>query len=538
LEWNQLTVRRIAIIGSGPMALYALKHLITAEVPIDISIFEASSVAGVGMPYKPELNADYMLCNAFSREIPPATRPLLDWLKDQPDRELSEWELSPHDLTGRAFYPRVLIGEYLGDEFAALCDKARGTGHKVTVRTKCRVTDIFAHEGKPVLQPETSSDSSDAAFDDVIIASGHSWPKNPEIDDVQLTSPWPYTNITGLSAGDVGILGSSLSAIDVVVALGHAHGVFEESNDRVAWFPKDGSEALRVTMVSRLGIMPEGDFYYPYPYEPLVHLTREAVEAEIAKGSDGLLDRVFALLCSELDSSDPDYLGSFPPSARTVEGFSPCYFDRRRELGGLAAVKRDLVSARESLQQKQTIAHRYVLLRGHAVFDLMLRHLSESEYARFLEHLMPVFGDCYAAVPHLSLARVIAMYDAGALALVATGEDSAFANDDDGSIIVETEDGQIRVDHMIDARGQSPANISELAFPSLVGQMTDDPAPLASPFEISMSGLNNGRIFCLAIPQLLERHPFSQGLVECHELAGIAVEHLMEPAETESSVSA
>ncbi|NCN85884.1 MAG: hypothetical protein GW909_13580 [Sphingomonadales bacterium] len=204
----------------------------------------------------------------------------------------------------------------------------------------------------------------------------------------------------------------------------------------------------------------------------------------------------------------------------------------------MAAVKRDLVSARESLQQKQTIAHRYVLLRGHAVFDLMLRHLSESEYARFLEHLMPVFGDCYAAVPHLSLARVIAMYDAGALALVATGEDSAFANDDDGSIIVETEDGQIRVDHMIDARGQSPANISELAFPSLVGQMTDDPAPLASPFEISMSGLNNGRIFCLAIPQLLERHPFSQGLVECHELAGIAVEHLMEPAETESSVSA
>lgn len=517
---------KIAIIGSGPTALYALKHLINTEAAVEITILERSSVAGVGMPYQPAMNADYMLCNAFSREIPSVTRPLPSWLKDQPKRELNEWELSRHDLSARAFYPRVLIGEYLQAEFDGLCDKAAEGGHVVNVHTECHVTDIKIQDGKPALQVDGVRGGADLIFDDVIIASGHSWPSSPTIDDVELVSPWPYTNITRLRAGDIGILGSSLSAIDIVVALGHAHGTFDEAGSQVTWLPANGSEALRVTMVSHLGVMPEGDFYYPFPYEPLQHLTDEAVEMEVGKGPDGLLDRVFALLCAELDACDPEYLVSFAPSARTVEGFAPAYFKRRRELGGLRAVKRDLAQVRESLEQKHTTPHRYALLRGHAVFDLALRELSENDYSRFLEHLMPVFGDCYAAVPHLSLARVIALYDAGVLELLATGEDSSFTKRGDGSIQVETEDGPLKFNSMIDARGQSPAKVAELPFPSLVASMDDGDAALLKPFELNVNGMNAGRVFCLALPQLLERHPFAQGLVECHELAGIAVEQI------------
>jgi uncharacterized NAD(P)/FAD-binding protein YdhS len=43
--------------------------------------------------------------------------------------------------------------------------------------------------------------------------------------------------------------------------------------------------------MSRTGILPEADFYCPIPYEPLSVLTEFVVESEIAKGSDGLLDR-------------------------------------------------------------------------------------------------------------------------------------------------------------------------------------------------------------------------------------------------------
>lgn len=513
-------MREIGIVGSGPMAIYLLKYLAASDEPLAITILEASPSAGMGMPYDPALNADYMLCNAFSREIPAPVRPLIDWLKDRPARELSEWELSAHDLTTRAFYPRVLIGEYLHSQFGDLCENARDAGHKIKVLTDCRVTDIDPNDGaKAKIHYESGQSVKTVQFDEVVIASGHSWPDVPEIDGVKLVSPWPYTNITDLADDNIGVLGSSLSAIDIVVAIGHARGQFEESGDRISWLPNDIDDALRITMVSHMGIMPEGDFYYPFPYEPLICLTQEAMDEEIARGSDGLLDRVFLLLCDELDAADPDYLDSLPKTARTVEGFAPAYFSRRREVGGLRAVKRDLAGARETMRRKETIPHRYALLRGHEAFDHILRELTEADYARFLDHLMPVFADCYAAVPHLSLARITALYDAGVLELVATEEGAEFSKTDDGDIEVDTEDGTTRFDVMVDARGQAPASLTDLPFPGLVKALRNPAEPLLQPFALDLEQDSGSQIYCLAIPQVLERYPFSQGLVECSHQA-------------------
>ncbi len=507
-------------MGSGPMAIYLLKYLAASDEALAISIFEASSCAGMGMPYDPSLNADYMLCNAFSREIPAPVRPLIDWLKDRPKRELGEWELSAHDLTARAFYPRVLIGEYLHSQFEDLCENARDAGHVIDVLTECLVVDIeAANGGKANVQYQSGQSVKSLQFDAVVIASGHSWSDVPQIDEVNLVSPWPYTNITRLEQNDIGVLGSSLSAIDIVIALGHARGQFEESGSRISWVPNDRENRVRITMVSKMGIMPEGDFYYPFPYEPLVCLTKEAMEAEIARGVDGVLNRVFALLCDELDAADPDYLGRLPETARTVEGFAPAYFSRRREVGGLRSVKRDLAGSRETMRRKETIAHRYALLRGHEAFDHILRELTETDYQRFLDHLMPMFADCYAAVPHLSLARITALYDAGVLELVATVEGAEFSQMGNGSIAVETEDGTATFDVIVDARGQAPANLADLPFPSLVKDLRDPQEPVLLPFALDLIVNCASRIYCLALPQLLERYPFSQGLVECSRLA-------------------
>ncbi len=287
------------------------------------------------------------------------------------------------------------------------------------------------------------------------------------------------------------------------------------SGGRPSWVPNDRENRLRITMVSKIGIMPEGDFYYPFPYEPLVCLTQEAMDAEITKGVDGLLDRVFALLCAELDTVDPDYLGRLPETGRTVEGFAPAYFSHRREVGGLRAVKRDLAGSRETMRRKETIAHRYALLRGHEAFDYILRELPEKDYQRFLDHLMPVFADCYAAVPHLSLARIIALHDAGVLELVATEEGAEFSQMEDGGIAVDAEDGTMKFDVMVDARGQAPASLVELPFPSLVKTLNNPAEPVLQPFALDLARESASRIYCLALPQLLERYPFSQGLVEC-----------------------
>ncbi len=514
----------LAIVGSGPMALYLLKHLQKHSNSLAIEIFESADNAGTGMPYRADMNADYMLCNAFSREIPAITQTLIDWLASQPIRELNAWELSWHDLSARAFYPRVLIGEFLQSEFVNLCEQLRAAGHSVTVRTRHQVTDIVPQKQGFVLHCSVNGTNKTFACDDVIIATGHHWPETPKIDGVELISPWPYTRITALPATSIGVLGSSLSAIDVVIALGFAHGEFDEADEAcVRWMAKRESSDFTISMVSHKGIMPEGDFYYPFPYEPLAYITEDAVLAEVAQGPDGLLERVFALLCQELDHSDPDYLRELGEGARTIAEFGDAYFARRQRLGGLPAVKRDLAETRASMRQKRTIPHRYALLRGHEKFDLVLRHLSEEDYAAFHKHLMPVFADCYAAVPHLSLARMIALYDAGILNLYATGTDSTFCRLDDGSIQVSTDDEPLQFDAMIDARGQASHSVSDLPFPTLVKRLNDADEPVEEPFRLAIKGIETGRIYCLAMPQILERYPFSQGLPNCDELTEVVV---------------
>ncbi len=475
------------------------------------------------MPYDRRFNADYMLCNAFSREIPPPTRSLLQWLTTLPPRELGSWELSDHDLDARAFYPRVLIGEYLEHEFHALCEQAEALGHHIDLHPETAVTDIIP--SPDLIEVETHTHGA-LSFDHVIIATGHVWPQEPRIDRAQLVSPWPYTAITSLPARNIGILGSSLSAIDIVMALAFTHGTFNENGDTVTWQANPETAPLKITMLSKMGIMPEADFYYPFPYQPLKVFTPEAVRAEMSHGSAGLLSRLFALFRKELQVSDPDYVKRLELSAETVRVFSEAYFRSRRQLGGLEAVKKDFTRARASMRNRETIAYRYTLLRAHENFDLALRALNEDDWHEFQTFLLPVFSDCYAAVPHLSIARIIALHDSGVLHLKETGDDARFCNTDAGGVEVSVGEDKLSFDAMIDARGQAAAPLAELPFSRLVQSLSGD-QPVTAPFALKTANGSRSRVYCLAMPQLLERHPFSQGLVNCDENAGVVAEDLL-----------
>lgn len=522
--------KRIGIVGCGAMGLYTLRNLIESTVALEIDIFESEVQAGSGMPYRDGMNADYMLCNAFSREIPPLTRSLAQWLKTQPPYELSEWELAPDDIDARAFYPRVLIGEFLTAELVALCEAAECAGHQVRVHPITRVVDLIVESDTVTAVLDSRGERGCAVMDTIVIATGHDWPEHPVIDQAQLISPWPYTAITEQRPGRIGILGSSLSAVDIVVALGHAHGEFTEQAGSVTWTPDDSANSMQVTMVSRSGIMPEGDFYYPFPYEPLTCITPEAVAGELERGKRGLLTRVFKLLLNELDAADPYYLRHLGADARSIEGFASAYFSDRQDRGGLEAVRDDLKEVRASMRRKETIAARYALLRGHEQFEIALPHLEDSEWEQFKEHLLPVFADCYAALPHLSIARVLAMHDAGVLSIIASGDEATFSTVRSGQIEVEYEGQQLLLDCMFDARGQSSAELSALPFPSLLAVLENDSLPIVKPFRLALTVETDARVYCLALPQLLERYPFSQGLPNCYELSKAVVRDVLDGA--------
>ncbi|WP_439149872.1 FAD/NAD(P)-binding protein [Sulfitobacter sp.] len=521
------TTQKIAIIGAGPMALYTVKGLLNGEARLNITIFDAADQVGCGMPYRAGMNADYMYCNAFSREIPSITRPLVSWLHDQDDAFLARWDLDRTDIDARDFYPRVLLGDYLTSEFSDLCDAGRHAGHDIRVLPAHEVVDVVPTGGGVTLDVATPDGKSVFAFDKVVLATGHVWPSSPQLGTADLVSPWPYTNITDQPAGDIGVLGSSLSAIDVVVALGQEHGAFTEENDKVSWFPETGQEALAITMVSHKGIIPEPDFYYPFPYERLIHLNPEAVMAEVAKGPQALLERVFGLLLAELNEVAPDYMAALGPQAQSIDGFSDAYFLHRETMGGLRALRETLQAAVKSKETRETQHHRYALLRGHENFELILEHLNEDDWTIFNEKLMPVFGDCYAAIPHISVRRVLALYDAGVLRIAPTGTESSIKNNAAGGVTVTTVDGDIDVDALIDARGQASAGLPDLPFASLVDALADPDSNLMEPFRLDLTDAADGSVYCLAMPQILKRHPFSQGLPNCDDLGRIVAKDIL-----------
>lgn len=514
---------KLAIIGCGPMGLYALKEALASNVPFDIDIYEASDTPGSGMPYSRRMNTPEMLCNAFSREIPSMTEPFITWVRRQEAGFLEAHGLTEEQFGARSFYPRTLVGEYFQAQLTAFESMTDRMGRTINVHAKHHVTDIAPTGGGYRISGLIGKRHFSSDADHILIATGHEWPEQPELAGVELMSPWPMTALEGLPSARIGIVGSSLSAIDVALATAGAHGTFEEAAAGARWLANDASSTLRITMLSREGVMPEPDFYYPYPYEQLVHLTSEAVAAEIAHGAHGLLDRLLALLCDDIEYADHEYFAAAARGAKSLETFTEAYFRNRAMPDGLTAMRGSLKKARESFELKTPIPHRHVLLRASEALDPAIRQLSNADYQRFAEYLRPVLADAYAAVPHRSAARILALHEAGVLDLRGTDDAADFRTGQDGSVSVFLDGETLVFDVVIDARGQAASTVDRLPFPSLVKSLKHTRA-VEAPFRLSIRGDNpTASAYCLAMPQLLERHPFAQGLAECAAISRIAV---------------
>lgn len=242
-----------------------------------------------------------MLANIASIEIPPLFITYLDWLRRQDQAHLARFKVDKASLHDRQFLPRLLLGEYFRDGFLTLVKEAKTQGFEVNVHESARVTDIHAAPEGVTLS--VNGKPHPARFDRVVVATGHVWPDEDEATRSFFPSPWSGLMDARIPACRVGIMGTSLSGLDAAMAVVMQHGHFADQQ----FILDKGSEALRIVLMSRTGILPEADFYCPIPYEPLSILTESAVESEIAKGADGLLDRVFTLMVKELELADPEW---------------------------------------------------------------------------------------------------------------------------------------------------------------------------------------------------------------------------------------
>lgn len=516
---SETDLPRIAIIGSGPTGLYTLAALVEQASPCRIDLFEKGDRAGVGMPYSDNDNIRHMLANIASIEIPAIGETYLEWIQRQPAEALRRFGVDPSKATERSFYPRLMLGEFFRDQYLWLLERSRERGIVIGTYENCEVADIDVQAAGVLVSAPCLAAAQ--RYDRVVIATGHVWPDASEATRSYYPSPWSGLVDAAIPAKRIGILGTSLSAIDAAMAVAVQHGTFiidERSEVRFDLDPR--SEALAITLMSRSGVLPEADFYCPIPYEPLAIATPEAIASEIETGPDGLLDRVFALAAMEIENADPEYARRLDLAMRNADDIAEAYFADRKAHDPFRWAAYNLAVVEQNKAEKHTVAWRYAILRLHEPVAQIVEHLTEADRERFDQGLRNVFVDNYAAVPSQSIRRLLALRRAGVIDLLDMGNDYT-KRIEETSTIVSIDGKDYRYDVFIDARGQRPLKSKDLPFPSLRTLLEtegEDIPDVGEDYALLAPDIARGRVSFGALPYLIHDNPFIQGITASAEI--------------------
>lgn len=507
----------VAIVGSGPTGLYVLQGLLRSERPLMVTLFEAGPLAGVGLPYHPERATVSMLANIASIEIPPMGETYLDWLQRQPEAILRIYGMGSDDLHERQFLPRLLLGAWFRDSLERMVAEGTGRGHQVAVRERTRVTDVAEAATDLRVSFQTGEVTDSLLFSHVVLATGHDWPDDPQTQARMFVSPWSGLIEAEVPAQRVGVLGTSLSGIDAAMAVACQHGRFTIA-DGSEFALASGAEGLKITLMSRQGLLPEADFWCPLPYQPLRHFTDTALQAAADAGAEGLLDRLWQLFIREMTEADPSYAKRTGITELSPETFADAYFAPRLATDPFVWAEANLAQVERNAEARRTVGWRYAILRMHEPMETMVRQLNDSDRARF-DLLKRVFIDNYAAVPPQSIRRLIALHRAGVLEVLALGEDYELKHEGAVTQVRDSDGTTHRFETFIDARGQRAQRVAHLPFPTLRDRLAQEDAPVQMTPDFAIVGIAEGRLFLPAAPYILHRMPFSQGITASHDMA-------------------
>jgi len=540
----------IAFVGAGPTTLYSLHTLLgRIDGGVAITVFEEQPTAGLGAPYRPGWNDPAMLSNIASVEIPPLGETLLGWMQRQTESDLAAMGIDFAEVDERAFVPRVALGRYFRDQFDALVAAGRARGVDIEIRTRTRVIDITSTDDGMLVTFTRHGGVFHEMFARVVLATGHQWPSEQEVRPGYFLSPWPAEALAATPPVEVGIRGSSLTAIDAAVALAGAHGAFRRTDDRLVYDAAPGTEGFRMTMMSRKGLLPEADFFFPLPHAPLSICTPAAIDALLENAGADLLDRVFDLFRRELMSADPAYARAMALETATLEEFCEAYFADRAATDPFVWAEANLEEARRNHANRITVPWRDAILRMHEVVAIIAPHLDAQGFARFSRHFKPVFVDDYGAVPHESIERMLALHRAGKLEVLAIGDDYRIdAHRPEGGVVLRHGRDERHFPVFIEAIGQRPLSAIQFPFLSLLEQgiVRDEVTAetgssrgivIDETFHPLVDGQPMHRLFCLGLPFIMGRHPFIQGITSSHDMGQIVGKALARGVRTDAPAS-
>lgn len=453
--------KRIAVIGAGLTGtsfLWQLASRLEGSKPQEasIDIFERHADPGPGLPHNPLYVLPCHITNMCARDmgiVAEDPRDFQTWVDawraraigaDRSDFPEAEQANTPDPDCQH--YPRAWMGEYLKARFTAAVGRIEAAGVRVRVRTRCEVTDLRLRDSSFELSctPETGSPAPHERYDRVLLATGHWF--SPQTEPRVIPSPWPASRLAQQipPGAEVAVLGSSLSAIETVLAL-TLEGTFSRANSgRLVCRP--GPQPRRLTLLSRRGQLPRVRGRLGTRVNQV--LTPEALRRLIRERHGQLtLAELASLLEAELGLAygNPwDWRSLSLPRG-----------------GAEAALRQSLQLACSGDGPGGEVLWQTVLAPALSLASALYLALAPAERERFDRDWTTLFFLHVATQPAANAEKLLALIDAGLVRIVTLGQSYRFESREQGVIIEQSGAAGVRqawhFDWLVDARGQPGA---------------------------------------------------------------------------------
>ncbi|MEN1938916.1 FAD/NAD(P)-binding protein [Paenibacillus sp. 102] len=289
----------IAIIGSGAAGV-SLLHYLTVNLSksnelkpqISITIYEKESSIGPGVAYQDDSSS--LLLNRDSKQM--------SVMVDKPNH-FWEWYKSKYRMIfeQEEFLPRSLFGEYLKNVFEKSIQRALKKNIRVNIKYN-EVVNILKMDKNYIV---TTSDEETEEYNQVLLCIG-----STRLNDFYnlngksqfIYNPYPFKERISFipKNAEIAILGSSLTAIDICLAL------------------KENGHVGRLDMLSRRGELPsvrgEIELY------KLKYLTRDSlIQLLLSRDGKITLRDIARLIKEEFDVLDLEWKYIFLPNYKDTD---------------------------------------------------------------------------------------------------------------------------------------------------------------------------------------------------------------------------
>jgi uncharacterized NAD(P)/FAD-binding protein YdhS len=257
--------RRVAIVGAGfSGAVLAAQLMRRGRDAPDVTLIGRDKRFGPGLAYGTKDPAHVLNVRASN----------LSAFADRPDHFV-RW-LGGHGRSHNEtrFVPRALYGRYV----ESVLRKAHGGlfGAKIT-RVHGDVTACRSSDSGWTL---TLADGKEVAADAVVLALGNSMPAQPAVfaeNNVPLIAPWDAEALRQIPKGDVLLLGTGLTSVDVALTLARMR-----RKGTIYALSRRGQ--LPRSHLHKAAPAPAGALDFPLPLSEALHALRAEVKAMAARG--------------------------------------------------------------------------------------------------------------------------------------------------------------------------------------------------------------------------------------------------------------